>query len=253
MSEVRRGRLLVGLLLCALASAGCSGEGSDAGPREPVTASVPAVGAAGGLDPSSPLDGDASPSLPGGDQGVVAVVGTGPVSTADDGPATVAVAVRNNTSTTATNLTVTATSEDAQGVRSVGTSREVTPGDIAPGQIGLALVVFPDDARPDSDVPVRATAASPGGDSTRTTLDVSGAASAEGTVTGEATNPENTAVRGPYAVYVYCFDEAGALGVATSGSVQAHGPTPAGRSVRFSVDLGDRLCPRFAVAVTASL
>jgi hypothetical protein len=253
MSEERRIRLVVGLVLCVLASGSCGGGGSDAGPREPRTASVPATGDVGGLDPSSPLDGDASPSFPGGDQGVVAVVGTGPLSPAGPGPATVAVAVRNNTSTTATNLTVTVIAQDAQGERSVGSSGEVTPSDIAPGQVALALVVFPDDARPEPAMPLQATVASAGGDSTRTTLDVSGATSSAGTVTGEATNAETTTVHGPYPVYVYCFDEAGALGVATSGSARARGPTPAGRSVMFEVDLDDHLCPRFAVAVTAAL
>jgi len=213
------------------------------------------------------LGGNASPDVPAGEPGKVAVVVVGSVPADQSVLYSIPIIVRNNTDKAVGRIQVTAAARDASGRRVTGVSRDAQgnlanlgrsqgfePASVQPGGVALGAVYY----RAKSTIPADATfeftveTAEPGADPLHASvsLKVTKADLAAGKVVGTATNTTGKPLKGPFTAKVFCFDGAGKLAgaevdFAKPDQVDVDGTAP------FEVDVSHLPCTRFLVGVSS--
>jgi hypothetical protein len=202
------------------------------------------------------LGGGARPNFPAGTAGKIDVVATGPLTKSPAGDATLPIALRNNTSKAVAHVDITATARDATGTLvATGTSQEVDPGALQPGEVGLAFIYFEiGSALPPADAAYSFQTDSQPADTSSfniaplkiTEADISG-----DTIVGTAVNATGKQIQAPYSVNVYCFDSAGNLASTTGTFANENGTLPPLGTASFTVNFYTTpACPSFLVGST---
>jgi hypothetical protein len=201
------------------------------------------------------LGGNAKPVFPAGAPGKVDVVGIGPLSTTPAGDSTLPIAVRNNTRAGVSHIDISATARNNTGkLVATGTSQEVDPAQLAPGEVGLSFIYFQiGTPPPPKDATYSFSAQTiPADKSSYNTasLKVTEANLSGGSIVGTGVNKTGKQVQGPYSVNAYCFDAAGHL-LSTQGSfADQSGDLAPNASASFTLNLYGTSCPSYLVGIT---
>lgn len=262
------------VLLVTLAACGVSAPGANQGVSRssvaPTSTGVvgPARGQAADIRASGLLGGNASPEVPAGEPGKVAVVVVGPVPTDQSVLYSVPIVIRNNTDKAVGRVAVTASALDAGGRPVPGLSRDTKgnlatvaysqgfqPVSIEPGQAALGAVYF----RAKSTIPVDATfeftveTSEPGADRPydSVSLKPTDANLAGGQVAGTAANTTGKPLEGPFEAHIFCFDASGRFSAAV---VDYAGPPrlDTDGTAPFQVDVAAVPCTTFLVGVSTA-
>ena len=207
--------------------------------QTPQAPSVPA-------DARAVLFGNASPPLASGHPGVIDIVAQG----AYDG-SSVPIVLRNNTSGTVHGIEVTGEARDASShLIGTGSSQDIYPNNVAPGQIAVGYVYFSGATLPAGTTFSFQSDGKLGADTPPfAKLDLSiGEASitADGSMVGTVKNPLAQRASGPIGVMAMCFDQAGHVLGETNGFADGHTVDPGGTDP-FTLRLGATSCPVYLV------
>lgn len=256
-------KALVSLALVAtsmLVLAGCSVSGTSNSPAGSFTDSAtakpaPATAAAPTLNAGGFLGGNAKPELPDGDGGKISVVSQGALVSNGGGSGELLFAFRNNTSKVVSSVHFTGTATADGKLVASGESQGTIPAQVQPGEAGFAYIYFPDV----SSIP--ATGATYAFKASARAADFSvfsaapltvGEVNNNGTsITGSAVNKTGKPLEGPYAVYIYCFNDSTPVSQIIDFAHE-DGDVAAGASVSFSTNLYGNSCDTYLVGVSAS-
>jgi hypothetical protein len=196
---------------------------------------------------SAYIGGNASPPLPAGESGMLAVVATGSYDGVD-----LPVVVRNNTGEAVIRVTVSAVARSADGkMLAAGGDQGFNPNLVRPGEITLGYVYFGGvDLPPDVTFEFETSARSASKDEFENIrdLDVIDQSFIEDRIVGMLRNPHNERVSGPISVAVVCFDTEGALLGDYNDFTEKDEAEP-GDTVPFQVGVRGP-CPVFLVAAS---
>lgn len=200
------------------------------------------------------LGGNASPKVPAGDPGKVAVVLVGPVPTEQRPGFSVPIIVRNNTNKAVGRVEATGAARDATGkLIASGRSQGFDPVSMKPGELALGFVYYspgttiPSDTK--FDFTIETSEPGAGRPFDLASLKLTEANLVGKRVVGTALNGTGKALEGPFGVHVFCFDVPGNLATSLGGFATPDKLEPNG-SVTFQVDLFDRPCSTFLVGVS---
>jgi hypothetical protein len=194
---------------------------------------------------SAYIGGNESPSLPGGEMGLIAVVAVGPY----DGN-TLPIVVRNNTRDDVIRVAISAVARDKSGnMLGSGGDQGFNPNLVRPGEITLGYVYFggidlPDDAT--FEFETSADLASDARFENIRDLDVVEQSFVEDRIVGMLQNSHDEHVSGPIEAMAFCFSPEGTLLDFYRNYTDKDEAGP-GKTVPFQVDVrGD--CPVFLIA-----
>lgn len=200
---------------------------------------------------SNLLQGNASPPLPAGGPGGIAVIATGS-SVGEDG--SLPVVVRNNTTSVA--YDIEATGRARQGAQLVGSgeSQGFQPASVQPGEVAIGYVYF-GDAMPTGATfevsPSAKDAVSEFGPTIGLPVSERNVTAGEfgSQIVGTVTSPLDHAVDSSASVLAMCFDEAGKPLSSHSGYTDGESIAAKG-SASFAIDLIDEPCPTYLVGAS---
>jgi hypothetical protein len=250
------------VLVLAACSTGRSGSGST-GPRSPTSAfkaptatnSTTSAPSARPINGSGLLAGNARPEFPVGTPGKVDVVTVGTLVVDPSGGATLPVAVRNNTSNGISHVDLSVTAHDSAGrVAATGSSQAVVPAQLAPGEVGLALVYFDiGTAKPPRGATYTFTAeTSPADTSSYNTAPVklTEANLTGGQIVGTGRNTTGKEIEGPYGVEAFCFGMGNQMTDVVGTFANEDGNVQPGGTISFTIDLAGTACVRYLVGAS---
>jgi hypothetical protein len=195
------------------------------------------------------IGGNASPHLPSGKAGQIAVVATGRYN-----GNVLPVVVRNNTSGTKTAITVTGTANTHKGnLLATGGDQGFYPNVVRPGEIAIGYVYFGGKRLNNVVFRLKVTGTPQAEDTygNRIDLQVKQPAHRNGSIVGYLKNESSSRVTGPIQAYVQCFSKTGGVLGQYSAFTDKDSASP-GEMVPFMVDLstlsGSASCPVFLVA-----
>jgi len=200
------------------------------------------------------LGGDASPSIGDGDPGEVTVVSTGALQKDDYSKTGVlAFAFRNNTAAAISHVDFTGTATVGGKLVASGSSQNVVPAQVQPGEAGFGYLYFEDASSvPGTGVEYAFRAStSPADTASYNTapLRVTETNHNGSSIIGAAVNETGEVLTGPYSVGVYCLD-GDALTVSNLDFATEDGDVEPGGTVSFTHDLFDTTCDSFSVGVS---
>jgi hypothetical protein len=201
------------------------------------------------------LAGDAKPEFPAGSRGRLDVVSVGPLSTSVIGDSMLPVALRNNTGAAVAHIDLSAVARDRTGnLVATGTSLDVDPAQLAPGELGLSSIYFQiGTTPPPKDSTYSFSVETDPADTSSyntSTVKVTEANRSGSTIVGTGINTTGQSLTGPYGVSVYCFDAANHLMSAAGSYADQDNDLSPGASVSFTADLDGQACPRYLVGIT---
>lgn len=193
------------------------------------------------------LKGNIAPTYPAGAADTVAVVKVGTVTLTVGSE--LVVVVRNNTAKPVASVQVSATGRDLNGqLRGTGTAQGSYPAVLAPGDLGLAYVVFQERIRSDLEFTFTTAASEPSssafGDASGRVSEVNRVGSR---IVGTITNTTGRSLRGPYTVAVFCIGDDGTPTSAQYSSGDLRGTVEPGAVRSFSVRIYGDPCKRYVV------
>lgn len=208
---------------------------------------------AAGVDISKPITanslllGNLAPTYPAGEADRVAVVRTGKLVRTVGSE--LVVVVRNNTARPVASVQVAAAGRDMAGqIQVTGAAQGSYPAVLAPGELGLAYVVFKERVRSDLDFTFTTTSSTP---AEGTFGDASGkvteANRVGNTLVGTITNTTGRPLQGPYAVAVFCLSKDGAPTSVQYSFDDLTGNVAPGDVRPFSVRIYGDTCRRYIV------
>lgn len=200
------------------------------------------------------LGGNATPTLGDGDPGEVSVVSTGVLQKDEySNSGVLAFAFRNNTDAAISHVDFTATAKADGTLVASGSSQNVVPAQVQPGEPGFGYIYLEDASSvPESGVEYafRATTSPADTDAFNTApLRVTEANHNGSSIIGSAVNETGEPLTGPYSVGVYCLD-GDALTASTLDYATEDGDVESGGSVSFSHNLFETSCDSFVVGVS---
>ncbi|WP_138418857.1 hypothetical protein [Sinomonas gamaensis] len=201
------------------------------------------------------LAGTAKPQFPAGTPGKTDVVASAPIVPGHGGTS-VAIAVRNNTSSPVQSVEVTAAAKDAGGkIVASGRSQVMSPEVIPAGGIALGYVYFAPNTTIAADSKLSFTVASKpvSGKPYNQDLKVDQASLSGENIVGQATNTSKATLKSPYPVVVTCFDEKGGLLDSQMNFGSPDADLAPGESVTFQTGLYGKSCPSFLVGVSGHM
>lgn len=200
------------------------------------------------------LGGNATPAVAAGEPGKVSVVATSALDT-DDGMAsgTLPFAFRNNTAKAISHVDFTATATVGGKVVATGSSQDVVPAQVKPGEAGFGYVYFDDVASIPADgveYDFRASTVAVDTSSYNSApLKVTQADNNGSAIIGAAANETGAALTGPYSVGIYCLS-GDAVSTSTMDYATETGDVEPDGTVSFSHPLYDAPCDSFVVGVS---
>ncbi|MGN7189983.1 hypothetical protein [Curtobacterium sp. MCBA15_004] len=200
------------------------------------------------------LGGNAAPTIAAGEPGQVSVVATGPLAKdAALGSGVLTFAFRNNTAKAISHVDFTATAKAGGKLVASGSSQDVVPAQVQPGEAGFGFIYFEDvSSVPDAgvDYAFRASTSSADKSSYNTApLRVTEANHNGTSIIGGAVNETGAQLTGPYSVGIYCLD-GDTLTASTVDFATEDGDVEPGGTVSFSHDLYETKCDTFTVGVS---
>jgi hypothetical protein len=199
------------------------------------------------------LAGTAHPTFGVGKPGKLDVVYVGPIDRSESGDTLIPIALRNNTSKAVSHVDVSAALSVGGKIAATGTSQEVQPAQLAPGEVGLSYIYF----QIGTSVPAHPTYAftfetMPADSSSYNTASakVTQANRSGGQIVGAAINTTGKTLQGPYKVDVFCFDGANKLVDVGGAFTDQNGNIAPSGNLTFTADLYGTTCPRYLVGVT---
>lgn len=251
--------VLLALTGCGSGSTQTGGGTSDQGDAAPTTETAEASTEAVPVEPLTIDDvvaegwlaGDARPQIGEGTSGEVSVVVTGPINVDQIGATQVPIIIRNSTDTAATNVDITGAAKDAEGmILASGRSQGVHPALVPAGGVALAFVYFDSEVPTDATIDFTVASAPSEGEPYFRDLKFDQANNTGTSIAGQATNPYDDTLNGPYSVRVFCFSDADELLSSTGSFASPDADLAAGQSVTFDVNLFETDCSKFLTGIS---
>jgi hypothetical protein len=238
---------LLGVALLPLASGCGSNKSSEDKSGAATTTSSTAAAKPQPLGPSDVLAGTVTINPPAGTPGKLSVVTIGVLVGPSD--TWMPVIIRNNTSDAVSHVDLTATAKKSSGkVIGSGTSQNLAPQNIDPGEASLVYVYFQNKIPPGATFDFSFDSQPPSTDSFNTAdLKVVQANHVGSHIVGTAKNSTGKPVDGPFAVSVFCFSQAHMLTTTQGTYANGPDPLPPNKSVSFDIDLLTMPCPEHLV------